>query len=409
MLAASNRWVLFLPAPATLRGVKIRRDVLLLGFAALLNDASSDMIFPLLPLFLTQTLGATPAILGVIEGAADAVSSVLKYVFGRFSDRFGKRKPFVVGGYALTALARIFIPFATVWQMILASRLLDRTGKGLRTAPRDAMILEVTPPEDRGRAFGFHRAMDHAGAVIGPLIAAGLLWYGLSVRSIFIIALVPGFIATALLLFALRESKKEPVVPAVKALETSSGKLPRTFRSLLIPIGFFALANSSDAFLLLQASRIGIAPAMLPLLWAAHHLVKVLLSTRAGGFSDRGHRIGVIVTGWLLYGLIYLAFPFAASPWVFTMLLVAYALPFALTEGAERALIGSLLPSAMRGRGFGMYALVTGAGTFAGTLLFGLFYEVVAPIFAFHAAAGLSLVAAITLFAMHEKLTPAEG
>ena len=364
------------------------------------------MIFPLLPLFLTQTLGATPAILGVIEGAADAVSSVLKYVFGRLSDRFGKRKPFVVGGYALTALARIFIPFASVWQMILASRLIDRTGKGLRTAPRDAMILEVTPPEERGRAFGFHRAMDHSGAVIGPLIAAGLLWYGLSVRSIFIIALVPGFIATTLLLFVLRESRKGPVVPAVTALETPSGTLPRTFRSLLIPIGFFALANSSDAFLLLQASRIGIRPAMLPLLWAAHHLVKVLLSTRAGGFSDRGHRIGVIVTGWLLYGLIYLAFPFAASPWVFTILLVAYALPFALTEGAERALIGSLLPSAMRGRGFGMYALVTGAGTFAGTLLFGFVYEAVAPMFAFHAAAGLSLIAAITLFAMHEKLTP---
>ena len=362
------------------------------------------MIFPLLPIFITQTLGGTAAILGVIEGAADALSSVLKYVFGRLSDRTGRRKPFIVGGYALTTLSRLLIPLAAIWPAVLASRLFDRTGKGLRTSPRDAMIAEVTPADQRGRAFGFHRAMDHAGAVIGPLVAAALLWYGLSVRSIFLIAIIPGVVATLLLLVALRESR--PVASADVEQESlpSSAPLPSEFRSLLIPIGLFALANSSDAFLLLQASRAGIRIELLPLLWAGHHVVKVLLSTRAGAFSDRGHRIGVIVTGWLLYGFLYLAFPFAGSPAMFAMLLIAYALPFALTEGAERALIGSLLPSSERGRGFGLYALVTGAGTFAGTLLFGLGYELIAPIFAFHAAAGLSIVAAVTLFAMHERI-----
>src|SRR2546428_6943307 len=217
---------------------KLRPQVILLGLISLLNDSASEMIYPLLPVFLTSTLGATPVIVGLIEGTADALSSILKLVAGWMSDRLPRRKPLIVGGYALATISRAWIAVAGRWPSVLAARLLDRTGKGIRSAPRDAMIADVTPVESRGRAFGFQRALDHAGAVVGPLLALLFLdALGVPMRSVFMIAVVPGAIGVALLMIALREERRGAVgfSPPVGGLKAAA-PLPKSFYGALATI-----------------------------------------------------------------------------------------------------------------------------------------------------------------------------
>jgi MFS family permease len=367
----------------------------LLGVAALLNDAASELIYPLLPVFLTTTLGATPAVIGLIEGAADGMASILKYFSGAWSDRARKRKPMVVSGYALAAGARLLIAAATAWPLVLTARLIDRTGKGIRSAPRDAMISDVTPQDQRGRAFGFHRALDHTGAIVGPLLAVLLLQgLGLSLRATFLFAVVPGAIGVVMLVFLLREPEREP---ARRASEEADGRMPRSFKKAIAAISLFSLANSSDAFLLLQAHAAGVSTAMLPLLWAAHHVIKSLFSTRAGALSDRIERRWLLIAGWTSYAAIYALFPFAKTLTSFVILFVLYAIPFTLTEGAERAWIADLVPAELRGRSFGIYYLATGLCVLVGTAIFGLIYQQVSPEAAFFTGAALALAAAAVL------------
>src|ERR1051326_8079272 len=282
---------------------RLRPQVILLGFVSLLNDSSSEMIYPLLPVFLASYLGATPVVIGLIEGGADGLASVLKYFAGAWSDRMPKRKPLIAGGYSLAAISRVLIPLARMWPLVLFARLLDRTGKGIRSAPRDAMIADVTPPESRGKAFGFHRALDHTGAIIGPLIAL-LMMEGMHVpmRTIFFVAVIPGAIGVILLLAFLRENPR--VAPAILPAKEAAGRiagatqLPPAFWKAVAAVALFSLANSSDAFLLLQAHIAGVATAMLPALWAAHHVIKALFSTRAGALSDRVDRTLLLIAGW---------------------------------------------------------------------------------------------------------------
>ena len=373
---------------------RLKPQVILLGVVSLLNDTASEMIYPLLPIFLTTTLGATPLIVGMIEGAADGLASILKFVAGSFSDRLGRRKPLIVSGYALAAGSRAMIALAAAWPSVLSARLVDRTGKGIRSAPRDAMIADVTEPENRGRAFGFHRALDHTGAVIGPLIAVVLLQF-VTMRQLFMIAVIPGAIAVVLLLFALREGGALPTPAAPSTPDTRVAPLPRPFRRMMVAIGFFALANSTDAFLILQAYEAGVSAAMLPLLWAAHHVVKSLFSTHAGALSDRVGRRAILAIGWTIYGVIYLLFPMAQSLPAFVALFIAYSIPFTLTEGAERAMISDVVPAGARGRSFGIYYFVSGAGVLIGSTLFGLLYQNVSPYAAFSAGAALAFAAAI--------------
>jgi MFS family permease len=372
----------------------------------LLNDSASELIYPLLPIFLTTTLGASPAILGLIEGAADGLASILKYFAGAWSDRAGKRKSLVVTGYGLAAASRIAIAAATVWPMVFAARLLDRTGKGIRSAPRDAMISDVTPPDQRGRAFGFQRALDHTGAVIGPLVAILLLQgFGFSVRQAIAFAVIPGAIGVVMLAILLRENHAERVakqqVPA--AGEVVPG-LPPAFRGALVAIALFSLSNSSDAFLLLQAHAAGVPAAMLPVLWALHHVIKSLFSTSAGALSDRIDRRHLLVAGWASYALIYAAFPYAHSLTAFAALFILYAIPFTLSEGAERAWIADLVPVASRGRSFGLYYLANGLCVLAGTGLFGLLYEHASPRAAFHTGAGLAVLAVLAVLATRVRV-----
>src|SRR3954454_25065846 len=314
---------------------KLRPQVILLGLVSLLNDSASEMIFPILPVFLTVTLGATPFDVGMIEGLADAIASVLKYFAGTWSDRLTRRRPLIGSGYALAAGSRALIAAATAWPMVLAARLIDRTGKGIRSAPRDALISDVTPVEQRGKAYGFHRALDHTGAIVGPLMAMLFLQgFHLQMRTVFYIAVIPGFIAVLLLVTVLKEEPRAP--RATSTTLTAPIPPPRRFWAALGAIALFSLANSSDAFLLLQANAGGVTTAMLPLLWAAHHVIKALFSTRAGSLSDRMDRRTLLVIGWLSYAAIYFAFPIAHSMASFFVLFILYAIPFTLTEGAER-------------------------------------------------------------------------
>jgi MFS family permease len=370
----------------------------LLGIISLLNDSASEMIYPLLPVFLTTTLGATPLIVGLIEGTADALSSILKLVAGSISDRLPRRKPFVVGGYALATLSRAWISVAGRWTSVLAARLLDRTGKGIRSAPRDALIADVTPVESRGRAFGFQRALDHTGAVVGPLLAILLLdVVHVPMRTVFMIAVIPGAIGVTLLILFLRE---EPRAPQPRDVATPEPRnLPRRFYYALGSIALFSLANSSDAYLLLQAHAAGVAVGMLPVLWSAHHVIKSLFSTYAGARSDVTDRRNLLIAGWTVYALIYFAFPFARSLTVFVVLFVAYAIPFTLTEGAERAWIGDLVPAESRGRSFGLYYLTTGLSVLAGTALFGGLYQAASPRIAFFVGGGIAVLAALSIIA----------
>lgn len=375
---------------------KLEPQVIVLALAALCNDTASEMIYPLLPLFVTTYLGGTAFVAGAIEAVADAVSAMLKYFAGRLSDRVGKRKPLVITGYALPALSRVVIALATTWPMVLGARLLDRTGKGIRSAPRDAIIADVTPAEARGRAFGFHRALDHTGAVIGPLFAMFLLGVmHVELRTVFLIAIVPAFIGVALLFFALREPERASP-PKRKDASTPDVPLPPTLKMSLVSIALFSLANASDVFLLLQASRAGVAAAYLPLIWALHHVVKAALSERAGALSDRIDRRWLLGAGWLIYAAIYFAFPHAKGFVPVLVLFVLYALPFALTEGAERAWVIRHVDGSIRGRAFGSYYLVTGAATLIGTLMFGALYDRFGSL-AFMLAGSLAIVAAISL------------
>jgi MFS family permease len=376
---------------------RLKPQVLLLGIAALLNDTASELIYPLLPIFLSTTLAASPVVIGMIEGLADGLASILKYFAGAWSDRSQRRKPLIVGGYALAAASRLLIAAATIWPLVLTARLIDRTGKGARSAPRDAMISDVTPPADRGRAYGFHRALDHTGAILGPLLALLLLQgLGWSLRATFFFAVVPGTLGVLMLLFLLRDVPRDPNA----RVKTAPVGVPAALKRPLLAIGLFSLANSSDAFLLLQAHAAGVSTGMLPLLWAAHHVLKSLFSTAAGALSDRVDRRYLLLAGWSSYALIYALFPFAKSLTSFVVLFVLYAIPFLLAEGAERAWIADLVPADVRGKSFGAFYLTSGLCVLAGTALFGLLYQEVSPEAAFFTGAGLSLLAVVAVLAV---------
>jgi MFS family permease len=391
---------------------RLRPQVRLLAFASLLNDAASEMIYPLLPVFLVSVLGATPVTVGVIEGAADGLASILKYFAGSLSDRLPRRKPLVVAGYALAAGSRALIAVAGRWPAVLTARLIDRTGKGIRSAPRDAIIADVTPAEDRGRAFGFQRALDHTGAVVGPLLA--LLFLNvihIPMRTLFMIAVIPGAIGvTMLVLFLKEEVAGLPGSQVAKKqadgnLATGQrGNLSSKFWIAITAVALFSLANSSDAFLILQAHAAGVSTAMLPALWAAHHVIKSLFSTRAGALSDRIDRRLLLIAGWTFYAVIYVVFPFAHSLTFFVVLFVLYAIPGTLSEGAERAWISDLVPADARGKSFGIYYLANGLCVLAGTVLFGEIYQHVSPQAAFWTGAGLAVLGAGAVLVVPKRL-----
>lgn len=385
----------------------LTRNVVILGVVSLLTDTASEMVVPLLPVFLTGTLGAGALAVGWIEGLAEAVASVLKLVAGRWSDRTGRRRPFVIGGYGLASLARPFVAAATAAWHVLAVRVTDRIGKGLRTSPRDALIASSVDPRHWGAGFGLHRAMDHAGAVVGPLIAAGflLLWPN-ELRTLFWLTAIPGAAAVAVVVLGVREADKTPTSPRVEdPIRSRDGQLLR----LLAPLALFTLGNASDLFLLLKAGATRAPLVTLPLLWMGLHVVKTLASVPGGRLSDRWGRTRTVILGWTFYAAIYAGFAFAETQATVWALFVAYGIYHGLTEGAERALVAELVPAARRGSGFGWYHLTLGGLTLVASVLFGGLWEAVGSRAAFLTAAVLALVAAICLLAIGPKLRGAHG
>ena len=385
----------------------LRGNVGALALVSLLNDASSEMIFPLLPLFLVGTLGAGPAFLGLVEGVAESTASLLKLAGGWISDRIGRRKLLAGWGYGIATVGRPLIALATAPWHVLAIRFTDRVGKGIRTAPRDALLAESVATERRGAAFGVHRAADHAGAVIGPLLAAGLLLLlpG-QLRIVFALALIPGLFAMLVLLAGVREIPPAPG-PAGAAPDISLRDLGPTFPRYLGVLVLFTLGNASDAFLLLRAEDLGVATALIPLLWGALHVSKTLWSVPGGVLADRLGGRRVIVAGWLVYAATYLGFAVADAAWHVWGLFLVYGLFFGLTEAPEKALVAALAPSELRARAFGTFHFAVGIAALPASLLFGALWEAFGAPVAFGVGAGLALLAALLLpWALPRRLVP---
>jgi MFS family permease len=380
------------------RGLGLSRNVIALGGVSFFTDMATEMVAPLLPKFVTSVLGANRAQLGAIEGGADALAALLKLASGWWSDRLRKRKPLVVLGYTMASVVRPFVAAATHWGHVLAVRMTDRVGKGMRDAPRDALITESVEPRRRGRAFGFHRAADNAGAAIGALIAAFLvhLWGDAEVRTIFWLAAVPGALAIATLLVFVRDIPGPPKPDAPKLAGRMDPRMKRFLAVLLV----FTLGNSSDAFLLLRASDLGVPLWAAPLIWAVLQTSKAVSATPGGALSDRLGRRPLIVAGWVCYAAIYVGFAFATEPWHAWALFAGYGIYYGLTEAAERALVADLASHTGRGTAFGWYNLVLGIGLFPASILFGTVWDTWGPAAAFLVGATLAAVSSALLLAL---------
>jgi MFS family permease len=388
------------------------RNVFALSLVSLLNDTSSEIIYPLLPAFLFLTLGATPFAIGLIEGIAESIASILKLFSGYLSDKFGNRKLPVFFGYSLAAVTRPFLAFVTSWPQVLLVRSTDRVGKGIRGAPRDALIAQDVEPERRGLAFGFNRAADHLGAVVGPVIAFLLLSY-LAVDSnsptareyqrVFLFASIPVVLGLFVIVFFVREEKKAPPPEEANPIKFSLGEFDSNFKRFLFVVALFTLSNSTDAFLLLRAEQAGIAPAMLPLLWMALHFSKVVFSLAGGSVSDRIGRKPTIVAGWIVYAAVYLAFAFVGAAWQAWALFIIYGIYFGLTEGVEKALVADMVTNEKRGTAYGFYNLAYGITVLPASLLFGFMWSRYGVETAFALSASISIVAAFLLLGIKTK------
>lgn len=377
------------------------RNVKLLGAASLINDVASEMIYPLLPQFLLTVVGGNRFHLGIIEGVADTVASLLKLWSGAWSDRAGRRKGFVVVGYLLAAVTRPLVGLAGAPWHVFAARTVDRVGKGIRTSPRDALIADSTPVTSRGRAFGFHRAMDHLGAAIGPLLATAflLVWPG-HLRMLFLVTLAPGLAVVALLVWGLREPPRGEAKAAPRLTLRPFGW---DFKVFLLAMVVFTLGNASDAFLLVRAAELGVPTAALPLLWCAFHVVKSGSNLVAGRAVDRLGPRGLIFLGWTAYAVIYLAFGQATAAWQAWVLMLVYGAFYALTEPAEKTLVTLLSGAERKGLAFGWFNFAVGIAALPSSLIFGGLYERYGAAAAFGTGAALAGLAALLLVGVRRR------
>ncbi len=387
-----------------------------LGWVSLCTDISSEMVYPLTPGFLTRVLGAPAWAVGLIEGVAESTASLLKLFSGRLSDRSGRRKPLAVTGYGLAAVSKPLIAIAGAWPHVLGARFLDRVGKGLRAAPRDALIAESSAPGERGRAFGFHRSMDTTGAVLGPLLGWVFLhFFPNAIRSLYALAFVPAMLGVLVLVLVVREKPKPRVQVLEAALErqpeprfTWSG-LSLPYRRYLLIVGLFGLGNSSDAFLLLRAQGVGIRPEQTLLLYAAFNMVEACLGTVAGKMSDRVGRRPLLAAGYIVFALTYAGFalldklphPIAAVWALFGL----YGLYSTLTQGVQKALVSDLVHPARRGAETGAFHMLVGIAALPASLLAGWLYAHLSPSAPFAVGAATALLASVLLmFARPEEL-----
>ncbi|MGE5788590.1 MAG: MFS transporter [Myxococcales bacterium] len=385
---------------------KLPKAVVGLGLVSLFTDASSEAIFPLLPAFLTM-LGASNAFIGLIEGGADLVASILKYLTGIAADRRVRLKPFVLFGYGISTILRPLVAFAIAPWHVLVVRVGDRIGKGIRSSPRDALIAAATEPSMRGRAYGFHRAMDHSGAAVGTLLGAGLLWFmgantagtatAAQLRTVFLWAAVPGVFA--MIALSLTREPPSPLHPA--QAEAKPRALPSDLKRVMAPIALFAFANATDAFILVKAARLGASPIAAPLLWLVLHIVKASTATAGGRLADHYGKRNALALGWTVYAITWSAVGFAETVPLLFVLAAVYGTSHGLVEGAEKALIAELADGQGRGKAFGAYNMLIGLAALAASTSFGMIWDEFGGLVAFVgtgicalAAAGLLLVVA---------------
>ena len=380
------------------RFLGISKTVIMLGFVSLLTDISSESIYPLIPLFLTGVLHAPVSAIGLIEGIAESVASIVRIFSGWFSDKIGNRKWLTIAGYTLSTLSKPLLSISSSWHQVLGVRFMDRLGKGVRAAPRDALIADVTPPEKRGISFGFHSAMDTTGAVLGPLIAFWLLKsVELSFRQIFLLAAIPGAIGVLLLIFFVKEKRKtaeerKAVLPTIKLKS-----FDKHFRMFLLITAVFSIGNSSDAFLILKAKQNGISTASILLVIVLFNSIQALLATPAGAVSDRLGRKNVILLGFLVFAMVYLGFGMTSSPMITVILFAFYGVYSALTYGVQKAFASDLIAANLRGTGLGAYNMVSGLALLPASLIAGLLWDKINPSAPFIYGAVMALVAAIML------------
>jgi MFS family permease len=391
------------------------KAVWLLGWVSLATDSASEAIYPLLPFFLTSVLGAGAISLGVVEGAAEAANSLLKIWSGAAADRSPRKRPLVLAGYTISSAVRPFIAAASSWVQVFAVRVLDRVGKGIRGAPRDAMLAGWTTPFTRGKVYGFHRAMDHSGAIAGPALASLFLWfYPAQYRALFALTVIPGAIAVALIFLvpegdAARSARlSSSPEGAVKATGVTNVhvRLPRELKAFFVVLTLFTLGNSTDAFLLLKLTDVAGSPRFVPLMWAALHVVKAATSVVGGAWSDRAGRRTVIALGWTIYAVVYAGFATGRTLPVLLAWFLVYGIYFGLTEGTEKALVADLAPVERRGFAFGVYNAVQGAGALAASLIFGAVWNAFGSAAAFAVGATLALGSTAILFGV---VHPASG
>lgn len=379
--------------------------VVKLGVVSFFADVASEMLYPVTPIFLTTVLGASMASLGLIEGIAESIASLMKTYSGSWSDRIARRKPFVVAGYLLGALSKPIIGISHSWVGVLGARALDRTGKGLRSAPRDAMIADSVEPANRGAAFGWHRGMDTLGAAVGPLFAVLLLsWNPDDLRSLYFWALIPGLISVAII-FSIREPVHKIEVRKWEKPFRTWQRFDGPFKRYLFAWGIFSLANSSDVFLLMKAKAFGFSTQSVILLFCAYNLTYSFSSPWLGKLSDEIGRKALMVSGLFIFCMVYLGFGLATSAWHFWALFLIYGLYMGATEGVGKALAIDLSPDGFKATSVGMLGTVTGLCTIFASFAAGILWDQIGPSWAFFYAAGGALVAAILIFINQSTLT----
>ncbi|MCX7943982.1 MAG: MFS transporter [Deltaproteobacteria bacterium] len=371
--------------------------VIFLGLASLFNDLASEIIYPLLPLFLTNYLGASVSFLGLVEGIAETTSSILKLYSGYISDKIGKRRFLTAAGYIISNIVRPLMGSVTSPLSVLILRFTDRVGKGIRTSPRDAIIASVTDTHNRGKAFGFHRSMDNLGALLGSFVGFVLLsLFGLDIRTIFILVLIPGVLTIVSVLLGIRSAARE-VGGNNKELTLTLKPFDKNFRRYLLVVAIFTLGNSSDAFLLLKAKECGFSDKYIPLLWMILSIVRTLFSVPAGMISDKINRKKVIIFGWVVYAASYIGFAYSEKIWHIWVLFCIYGFYYALTEGVEKAFVADLVREELRGTAYGMYNFIVGILALPSSLLCGLLWQHHGPVYALGLGALLSLFSSVLL------------
>jgi len=391
----------------------VSRNVFFLGWVSFLTDVSSEMIFTVMPLFLLNVLKVGTPVIGLIEGIAEGTASLLKLVSGWLSDRLGRRKSLTVFGYTLSTLSKPFLYIASSWGVVLAVRFSDRVGKGIRSAPRDALVADSTSPKEMGRSFGFHRAMDTAGAVLGLALAAlivylvereglQLTWHAF--RALVLSGIGPAVLAVLVLLFFVREKKRgaqrksgEPATAQPVREAPAKTALDRRFKLFLVMMVLFTLGNSSDAFLILRAQNLGFSVFLVLLLFVAFNLVYALAAMPAGVVSDRLGRKRVIVVGWTIYALSYLGLGLASAKWEVWLLFALYGLYYGISEGVTRAFVSDLVPVEKRGTAYGWYHAAVGISLLPASVIAGLLWQYISPAATFYFGAGMAGVAMLGL------------